>query len=328
MVSNREKLTTPLKNSLLKSDAHPDWCPGCGDFGITNAIQSAVAELGCKPWETYFFTGVGCSGKTSHYVQVYGAHTLHGRVLAFAAGAKISNPRMTVIAGGGDGDGYGIGAGHFMHAGRRNLDMTYVVFNNEVYGLTKGQASPTLPQGAQPKSLSLPNPVQGINPLALAIASGYTFVARSYAFDARHLKATIKAAIDHPGMALVDVLQPCPTYNDLHTKDFYAETVTLNGQEMPRVKYLEDEGYNGEVSNPDDAAEVESKRAAALARAYQAEAQVALGTFWQIRKPTFSEILAGNVSTFQQTTPAETPIMDAQGRPTTDAACALNGFVV
>src|SRR5690606_2053974 len=107
--------------------------------GITNAVQQAIAELKLKPWNTYFFSGVGCSGKTPHYINVYGAHTLHGRVLTFAAGAKMSNPDLTVIAAGGDGDGYGIGVGHFVHAGRRNLDMTYVVFNNEVYGLTKGQ---------------------------------------------------------------------------------------------------------------------------------------------------------------------------------------------
>ena len=138
----------------FKTDAHNDWCPGCGDFGIVNSIQMALAEMGLPRHKTALFTGIGCSGKTSHFVNVYGVHTLHGRVLTFAQGAKLANPHLTVLAAGGDGDGLGIGAGHFVAAGRRNVDITYIIFNNGVYGLTKGQASPTLKLGEKTKSKS------------------------------------------------------------------------------------------------------------------------------------------------------------------------------
>ncbi|MBI4970646.1 MAG: 2-oxoacid:ferredoxin oxidoreductase subunit beta, partial [Candidatus Omnitrophica bacterium] len=226
----------------FKSAVHPDWCPGCGDFGIVNCIQRALAELGLDPWRVAVYSGVGCSSKTPHFMKTYGVHTLHGRVLPFALGAKLANPELTVVATGGDGDGYGIGAGHFLHAGRRNIDIAYMVYNNEVYGLTKGQASPTLGRGMQPKSLPLPNINEGVNPLAIAIAAGYTFVARSYAYDGVHLVQMIKAAITHNGMALVDVLQPCPTYNDIHNKAYFSGTVEVNGRVLPRTYKLEEIG--------------------------------------------------------------------------------------
>jgi 2-oxoglutarate/2-oxoacid ferredoxin oxidoreductase subunit beta len=145
--------------------------------------------------------------------------------LPFAQGTKLANPDLEVIAIGGDGDGYGIGAGHFMQAGRRNIDMTYIVHDNQVYGLTKGQAAPTQGLGEQTKSLPEPNINSAVNPIMLALASGYTFISRSYAFDSRHLKETIKRAMAHRGLALVDVLQPCPTYNDINTKDWYGARI-------------------------------------------------------------------------------------------------------
>ncbi|MEB3286341.1 MAG: thiamine pyrophosphate-dependent enzyme [Vampirovibrionales bacterium] len=317
-----------FKSSQIKSDVHPDWCAGCGDFGITNALQASVAELGLNPWEVYFFTGVGCSGKTSHYLNVYGAHTLHGRVLAFAAGAKLSNPKLTVIAAGGDGDGYGIGAGHFVHAGRRNLDMTYVVFNNEVYGLTKGQASPTLAKGAQPKSLAVPNPQHGINPLAMALACGYTFIARTYAFDQKHMKETIKKAIEHPGMALVDVLQPCPTYNDLHTKDYFSETVEAEGKTLPRIAYLEDLGYDGVVQDANNQGEVTQKRAQCFERVNRMDVQTPIGVFYQIHLPTYYDAMRENLPGLKDTTPVNLPYHDANLIPTTDLGSAIEEFLV
>jgi 2-oxoglutarate/2-oxoacid ferredoxin oxidoreductase subunit beta len=330
MASSPSLLKTPLKGVQLKSDVHADWCPGCGDFGITNAIQQAVAGLGLKPWETFVSSGVGCSGKVSHYIHTYGMHTLHGRALPFAQGAKMANPKLNVIAAGGDGDGYGIGAGHFVHAGRRNLDMTYIVFNNEVYGLTKGQASPTLAQGAQPKSLALPNPTQALNPIALALACGYTFIARSYAFDAKHLKATIMQAIEHKGMAIVDVLQPCPTYNNLHTKDYFAEMVqTEAGQQIPRVYYLEDTGYDGQVKNANDAHEVNEKMVQCFERAHRIEERVALGVYYKIEKPTFHDILQDNIPLLKEYAPVDLPYYDPKTmRATTDLTSAASGFVV
>ncbi len=310
MVSSPTPLKTPLKGTQLKSDVHSEWCPGCGDFGITNSIQQAIAGLGMKPWETFIVSGVGCSGKVPHYIHTYGMHTLHGRSLAFAQGAKLANPNLHIIAAGGDGDGYGIGAGHFVHAGRRNMDMTYVVFNNEVYGLTKGQASPTLAQGAQPKSLALPNPTTAINPVTLALACGYTFIARSYAFDAKHLKETIMKAIQHKGMALIDVLQPCPTYNNIHTKDYFAEMVDVGGSQVPRVYYLENEGYDGRVQNPNDINEVNAKQAQCFEQAHKVEDRVALGVYYQIERPTFQDILQKNIPLLNEFTPVELPYYD------------------
>jgi 2-oxoglutarate ferredoxin oxidoreductase subunit beta len=329
MASSPSILTTPLKGTQLKSDVHADWCPGCGDFGITNAIQQAIAGLGLKPWETFMVSGVGCSGKVSHYIHTYGMHTLHGRSLAFAQGAKMANPKLTVVAAGGDGDGYGIGAGHFVHAGRRNLDMAYIVFNNEVYGLTKGQASPTLAQGAQPKSLALPNPTQALNPIALALSCGYTFIARSYAFDAKHLKETIMKAIQHKGMALVDVLQPCPTYNNLHTKDYFAEMVQVNGQQIPRVYYLETDGYDGQVKNPDDIHEINAKMSQCFDRAHRVEDRVALGVYYQIEKPTFDDILKRNIPLLNEFTPVELPYYDPKTMlANTDLTSAAKDYVI
>src|SRR5881397_1693786 len=138
-----------LKLSDLKTDVHNDWCPGCGDFGIEAGLKMALAELTVDIDKVALFSGIGCSGKIVHFTNVSGIHTLHGRVLAYAQGAKLANPGLEVIAIGGDGDGLGIGVGHFVHAGRRNIDMTYIIHDNGVYGLTKGQASPTLHLGVR-----------------------------------------------------------------------------------------------------------------------------------------------------------------------------------
>ncbi len=321
-------LAEKLKPMKLKSDKHPDWCPGCGDFGITNAIQQAISNLQLPPWNVHFFTGVGCSGKTSHYVQCYGVHTLHGRSLAFSQGAKVANPKLNVIVAGGDGDGYGIGAGHFVHAGRRNVDMTYVVFDNEVYGLTKGQASPTLPEGDKPKSLAAPHVVQPINPFALALACGYTFIARSYAYDAKHLRATLAAAMEHKGMALVDVLQPCPTYNDLRTKSFFDEEVTVKGSPVPRVYYMEDEGYDGVVKDSTDATEVNDKRMAAFNKIYQQEERTGLGVYYKIDIPTYEDRVKRNLPILNEYSPIDLPYHDADMNPTTDLTAGKGSMVI
>ena len=321
-------LATKVKPFQLKSEKPIDWCPGCGDFGIVNAIQQAVSELGLVPWKVNFFTGIGCSGKSSQYLQAYGVHTLHGRVLPYALGSKIVNPDNVVLAAGGDGDGYGIGGGHFLHAGRRNVDITYIVFNNEVYGLTKGQASPTLEVGMQPKSLALPHISQSINPLALAIAAGYTFVARSYSFDAKHLKQTIMAAIEHRGISLVDVHQPCPTYNDLHPKEYYSEKVMENGTEMPRVYYLDDTDYNGVVADSTDAEAVNAKKIEAIERAYKREERIALGVYWKIDMPTYEDRLQSVIPALQGTSPITIPFHDEDMIPTTDLSYAYSEFEV
>ena len=155
--------TIELKASDFRSGINPDWCPGCGDFGILSAVQMALADLARPRNEIAIVSGIGCSGKSFQYINTYGVHTLHGRLLPFATGVKLANPDLEVIAVGGDGDGLGIGAGHFVNSGRRNLDIAYLFFNNSVYGLTKGQAAPTLKLGMKPKSLPKPNINESIN---------------------------------------------------------------------------------------------------------------------------------------------------------------------
>ena len=282
----------------FRTKVHNDWCPGCGDFGILNAVQMALFELKLEPHQVAIFSGIGCSGKTSHFVSTYGFHTLHGRVLPIATGARLANNALTVVAVGGDGDGYGIGAGHFVHTGRRNLDFTYVVYNNGVYGLTKGQASPTLPKGLKTKSMPDAAIVEGINPLTTAIGAGYTFVARSYALDVRHLKETLKAAILHKGNALVDVLQTCPTYNDINTKEWYSGTDLPT--KAPRLYKLEDTGYDGVVKDPTDANEINQKKVQAIARSFEWGDKIPIGLFYRIEQPTFEDMIANRMPAYKE----------------------------
>jgi len=287
-----------LELKEFRTKVHNDWCPGCGDFGILNAVQMALFELKLEPHQVAIFSGIGCSGKTPHFVNTYGFHTLHGRVLPIATGAKLANNALTVVAVGGDGDGYGIGAGHFVNTGRRNLDFTYVVHNNGVYGLTKGQASPTLLKGLRTKSMPSPAIVEGINPLAMAVSAGYTYVARSYALDVRHLKETLKAAILHKGSALVDVLQTCPTYNDINTKEWYAGTDLPT--KAPRLYRLEDTGYDGNVNDPNDANEVNQKKGQAIIRSFEWGEKIPIGLFYRIEEPTFEDMLAGRMPAYKE----------------------------
>ena len=287
-----------LELKEYRTKVHNDWCPGCGDFGVLNAVQMALFELKLEPYQVAIFSGIGCSGKTSHFVNTYGFHTLHGRVLPIATGAKLANNELTVVAVGGDGDGYGIGAGHFVNTGRRNLDFTYVVHNNGVYGLTKGQASPTLLKGLRTKSMPSPAIVEGINPLAMAISAGYTFVARSYALDVRHLKETLKAAILHKGSALVDVLQTCPTYNDINTKEWYAGTDLPT--KAPRLYRVEETGYDGNVKDPNDTDEVNQKKGQAIVRSFEWGEKIPIGLFYRIDEPTFEDMLASRMPAYKE----------------------------
>ena len=269
-----------LKLADYKTEVHNDWCPGCGDFGIVNAIQMALADMGIQRDKAVMFSGIGCSGKTSHFINTYGVHTLHGRVLTFAQGAKIANPKLTVVAVGGDGDGLGIGAGHFVAAGRRNVDMTYIIFDNGVYGLTKGQAAPTLKLGEKTKSLPSPNTNSNVNPIGLAIASGFTFVARGYSYDVRHLKDLIIQAVQHKGLSFLDVLQPCPTYNDLNTRDWYAGTDLVDEAQKrhSRIYKLEEHGYEP-VVHYDSEVEVNEKLSQALIKSLEWGNKIPIGIF-------------------------------------------------
>ncbi len=280
--------TVRLELKSYKSDVHNNWCPGCGDFGILTAMQMALFQLKIEPHNVALFSGIGCSGKTPHYVNVYGFHTLHGRAIPTATGAKIANKDLTVLAVGGDGDGYGIGSGYFVNAGRRNLDFTYIVMNNSVYGLTKGQASPTLAKGLKTKSLPEETILEGLNPIALAVGAGYTFIARGYALDVRYLSNLIAAAIKHRGSAFIDVLQTCPTYNDLYTKDWYDE----NPQGKSRLYKLEETGYDPLVHDPSNGDEIIAKKVQAVSRSYEWGERIPIGVYYKVERPTYEDELA------------------------------------
>jgi 2-oxoglutarate ferredoxin oxidoreductase subunit beta len=295
-----------------------DWCPGCGDFGISSAIQMALAELNLEPHKVVIVSGVGNAAKTPHFIKVNGVHTLHGRLLPFAMGIKVANPNLEVIGVGGDGDGLGIGAGHFVNAGRRNIDMTYLLFNNGVYGLTKGQASPTLPLGVKTKALPNPNINEAINVVTLAIASGYTFVARGYAFDVVHLSKMIQQGIQHKGMAIVECLQPCPTYNDINTKEWYAgeDRKDAAGKPQPRLYKLESEGFDPVVHNWN---EDFKKKVAGMEKAHEWGDRIPVGVFYQNPlESTFQDRITKRIPFYMQNPPAKQQLKDENGAATVD----------
>jgi len=312
------------KPADYKTNVYMDWCPGCGDFGITSAIQMALAELNLEPHKVVVVSGVGNAAKAPHFIKVNGVHTLHGRLLPFAMGIKIANPDLEVIGAGGDGDGLGIGAGHFVNAGRRNIDMTYLLFNNGVYGLTKGQASPTLPLGVKTKALPKPNINEAVNPVALAITSGYTFVSRSYSFDVIHLKNIIKQGIQHKGLALIEVLQPCPTYNDINTKDWYAgeDRKDATGKPQSRLYKLENEGFDPVVH---DWNEDFKKKVAGMEKAHEWGDRIPIGVFYQNQlESAYQDRLTKRIPFYMQNPPAKQQLKDENGIATIDLSEFMN----
>ena len=209
----------------FKPEVPPDWCPGCGDFGVLNALFQACAEIDLPPRELLVVSGIGCSSNLPGFIRAYGVHSLHGRALPFATGAKLANHGMTVIATGGDGDGYGIGLNHFIQAMRRNINVTYIVMNNEIYGLTTGQVSPTSETGMKTKTTPHGNLEQMLNPMALALASGCGYIARGFSGQPKHLMKLYVDGIRYPGFALIDVFSPCVTFNKVQTYDWFRERV-------------------------------------------------------------------------------------------------------
>jgi 2-oxoglutarate ferredoxin oxidoreductase subunit beta len=313
-----------LKLTDYKTEIHNDWCAGCGDFGILNAIQMALADMQIPNHSAAIFSGIGCSGKTPHFINTYGIHTLHGRVLPFAQGAKLSNPNLEIIAVGGDGDGLGIGAGHFVSAGRRNVDLLYIVFDNGVYGLTKGQASPTLKLGLKTKSLPQPNANNSVNPISLALVSGFTFVARGYSYEVRHLKDLIKKAILHKGLAFLDVLQPCPTYNDINTKEWFQGLDNIDpesGKQMPRTYKLEDTGYDGIVQSDE---ELHDKMAKVIEKSNEWGDKIPIGVFYQNEHiPTFEDIISTRIDNYLTSPPSKQNISGGENKSTADISRLL-----
>src|SRR5450631_632047 len=201
------------------------WCAGCGDFGVIASLKQAAAEMGLQPKDTAFISGIGCSGKISGYFHSYAFHGVHGRALPVATAVKLANRDLTVIAAGGDGDGYAIGAGHFMHAVRRNPDVTYIVMDNQTYGLTKGQSSPTSAGGYVTSTSPAGNPDTPLNGLALALAAGATFLARGFSAQPKALVVLFRAAVEHRGFSIVEVMSPCVTFNKHNTYEWFKENV-------------------------------------------------------------------------------------------------------
>jgi 2-oxoglutarate ferredoxin oxidoreductase subunit beta len=250
-----------------KSPVRPTWCPGCGDFGILNAVKQGLVTAGLAPHQVLMVSGIGCGSKLPDYARINGFMTLHGRPVPIATGAKLANHGLKVITVHGDGDSLGLGMGHFIHTARRNLDITDLIQNNQIYGLTKGQYSPTSDPGLITKTSPDGSIEMAANPVALALAAGATFIARGFAGDTKHLAGLIAQAIEHKGYALVDILQPCVTFNRKNTYDWYRE----------RLYKLEERDHD-----PGD-------RTAAWQKALQWGDEIPVGVIFQIRLPSYEE---------------------------------------
>jgi 2-oxoglutarate ferredoxin oxidoreductase subunit beta len=204
--------SVPHAMNEYKTDLKPVWCPGCGDFGVLSSVYRALADLQREPHETVVISGIGCSSRLPGYVAAYGFNSLHGRALPIATGVKLASPHLTVLAVGGDGDGIAIGGNHFMHAARRNVDISYFMMDNEIYGLTKGQAAPTTPFGDKTKSTTYGNPEPAVDPCALAISFGASWVGRGFSGDVKGTAELMKQAILHHGFAFLNLISPCVTW--------------------------------------------------------------------------------------------------------------------
>lgn len=210
----------------FRNNVKPNWCPGCGDFSVQAAIQRAAANVGLEPENLAVISGIGCSGRISGYINSYGVHSIHGRSLPIAQGLKMANRDLTVIAAGGDGDGFAIGMSHTVHAIRRNIDITYIVMDNQIYGLTKGQTSPRSAAGFKTKSTPYGSVEQAVSPMELALSAGATFIAQGFSTDLKELTSLIEAGIQHKGFSFINVFSPCVTYNKVNTYDWFKENLT------------------------------------------------------------------------------------------------------
>lgn len=265
--------TTKLTTAQLTTKESPTWCPGCGDFTILSTLKSALVDLNIDTANTLLVSGIGCGSKLPHFVKTYGFEGLHGRSLPVATAARLVNPKLNVIITAGDGDGYGIGGNHYMHAMRRNLDICYIIQDNEVYGLTKGQASPTSEKGF--KSPSTPSGVIEIpvNPLTWALVGGATYIARGYALDIVHLKKLIADGIKHKGLAIIDVFQPCATYNKINTPEWYKQRL---------YKLDDDKTYDP------------TNKTLAFQKMQEWGDRIPIGLFYKEDKPTYEDHLFQN----------------------------------
>jgi 2-oxoglutarate ferredoxin oxidoreductase subunit beta len=307
-----------LKKADFVSDQEVRWCPGCGDYAILNNVQKVMPELGIPREKIVFVSGIGCSSRFPYYMNTYGFHGIHGRAPAIATGIKCANPDLSVWVITGDGDALSIGGNHFIHAIRRNLDLNYILFNNRIYGLTKGQYSPTSEFGKKTKSTPSGTIDYPINPLSLAIASEATFVARSIDIDVKHLGTMVEAAAKHKGISFIEVYQNCNIFND-HAFDQFAERsvrsdrvlylehgkpmifgkdrnkgIRMNGA-LPEVVTI---GENGITENDllvHDIQHNDPSVAFMLARMEQPEFPQPVGIFRTIERPTYEDMMVDQI---------------------------------
>ena len=254
---------SPYSPNDYKSDLKPVWCPGCGDFAVLNSVYRPLADLHREPHETVVVSGIGCSSRLPGYVDTYGFNSLHGRALPIATGVKLARPNLTVLAVGGDGDGIAIGGNHFMHAARRNVDIAYFMMDNEIYGLTKGQAAPTTPSGDKTKSTLYGNPEVSVDPCGLAISLGASWVARGFSGDVKGTTELMKLAISHHGFAFLNIISPCVTWRgDDQTKELRAKQRAVPVDHDP------------------------TDRTAALRFTNEADDQMTVGVLYDTQRPT------------------------------------------
>jgi 2-oxoglutarate ferredoxin oxidoreductase subunit beta len=272
MANTSAELVPPATGTPLpmigKSDTKPTWCPGCGDYGVVAAVEMALKKLRIPSHTVVVVSGIGCSSNLPHFLSSYGFHGIHGRSLPVAEGIRWANHGLTVLATGGDGDGFGIGAGHFVHAMRRNVNLTYVTMDNEIYGLTTGQASPTSMMGQRTKSTPTGVIENPIDPIALALASGATYIARGFSGDVKHMADLIANGIAHKGFSFVDALSPCVTYNKINTFDWFRQ----------RVYKLENAGHD-----PTNIVQ-------AWERSLEWGDKVPIGLFYRTERPTYEDL--------------------------------------
>jgi 2-oxoglutarate ferredoxin oxidoreductase subunit beta len=260
-----------VKVKDFASPVKPTWCPGCGDFGIHAALKQALVKADLGPHQVLLIGGIGCGSKLPDYTQANGFMTLHGRTLPIASGARLGNHSLKVITVHGDGDGLGLGMGHFIHTARRNMEIVDLIQNNQIYGLTKGQYSPTSDAGFVTSTSPDGALERAANPVALALVAGGTFIARGFAGDVKGLADIIAQALAHKGYALVDILQPCVTFNRKNTYDWYRE----------RVYDIAEEGHD-----PED-------QVAAYTKALEWGDRIPLGIIYRTQRPTYEEQVAG-----------------------------------
>jgi 2-oxoglutarate ferredoxin oxidoreductase subunit beta len=271
------------------------WCPGCGDFGVLAALQKALVNLGLDPKDVAVVAGIGCSGKIGNYVNSYNLHVTHGRTMPAALGLKLANRNLTVIAAGGDGDGFAIGMGHFIHAVRRNPNITYIIMDNNIYGLTKGQTSPTSDTGFKTKTTPEGSVEHPVDQLQLALAAGATFVAQGFSSNQAQLVKLIEEGIKHPGFAMINTISPCVTVNKVNTYDYYrAELQDLEkdpnynpeDRAMAMNKLLETEGMvTGLIYRNPNSVPYEDKIPGAAKTAI-------VDMDWRVEKAAFDKLLA------------------------------------